>query len=89
MKNKIEDLRDHLFVTLERLSADDKPPSAEEIARARAISEVAKTLIDSARVEVEYMRVRSDSPRLAQAKSKFIEGSLLPAPAPTGQERNP
>jgi len=72
---------------LERLG-DDKPPSAEEIARARAISDVAKVLIDSARVEVEYMRVRSESPRLTQAKSKFIEGSLLPAPQST-QVRNP
>jgi len=74
MKNKIEDLRNHLFAQLERLSIDDKPPSAEEIARAREVSNVAKVLIDSARVEVEYMRVRSESPRLNQAKSDFIEG---------------
>jgi len=74
MKNKIEDLRNHLFAQLERLSIDDKQPSAEEIARAREVSNVAKVLIDSARVEVEYMRVRSESPRLNQAKSDFIEG---------------
>lgn len=81
MRNKIEDLRNHLFAQLERLG-EEKLPSPEELARAKAISEVAKTLIDSARVEVEYMRVRSDSPRLGIAKSKFIEGSLLPAPSP-------
>lgn len=52
-KNKISDLRDHLFATLEALSDPEKPM---EIGRARAISEVAQTIIDSARVEVELVK---------------------------------
>jgi len=49
-KNKISDLRDHLFETLEALKDTEKPM---EIERARAISTVAKTIIDTAKVELE------------------------------------
>ena len=53
MKNKIEDLRNHLFATLEELRDKDKPM---ELDRARAISDVAQTIINSAKVEVDFMR---------------------------------
>jgi hypothetical protein len=49
-KNKISDLRDHLFETLECLKDKEKPMDVE---RARAISTVAKTIIDTAKVELE------------------------------------
>lgn len=59
MKNKIEDLRNHLFAQLERLGDEDLKGSAleEEVSRARAINGVAGALIDSARVEVDFMKV--------------------------------
>lgn len=57
-KNKIEDLRNHLFATLEALQDDDAPM---EIERARAISHVAQTVINSAKVEVDYLKVVGDS----------------------------
>lgn len=53
MKNKIGDLRDHLFETIEALKDPDKPM---DLARARTISEVAKTIIESAQVEVEMVK---------------------------------
>ena len=53
-KNKIEDLRNHLFETLEQLKDPDKPMDLD---RARAVADVAKKIIDSAKVEVEFMRV--------------------------------
>ena len=53
-KQNIDDLRDHLFATLEALRDKQNPM---DIDRARAVSEVAKTIIDSAKVEVEYMRL--------------------------------
>jgi hypothetical protein len=52
-KNKITDLRDHLFETLEALKDPDKPM---ELDRAKAISQVAQTIIDSAKVEVELVK---------------------------------
>jgi N-acetylglutamate synthase/N-acetylornithine aminotransferase len=53
-KNKIEDLRNHLFEVLEQLKDKEQPL---EIDRARAISDVAKKIIDSAKVEVDFLRV--------------------------------
>jgi hypothetical protein len=53
-KNKIEDLRNHLFETLEALKDPEKPM---DIDRAKAIADVAKEIIQSAKVEVDYLRV--------------------------------
>lgn len=53
MKNKLEDLRNHLFAALEGLSDVEKPL---EIERARAISDVAQTIINSAKLELEVIR---------------------------------
>lgn len=52
MKNGITDLRNHLFATIEALADPDKPM---DIARAKAISDVAQTIINSAKLEVEFM----------------------------------
>lgn len=53
MKNKIEDLRNHLFVTIESLLDTDKPM---EIGRAKAIAEVAQVMINSDKVEVDMVK---------------------------------
>jgi hypothetical protein len=53
MKNKIEDLRNHLFATIEGLLDNDKPL---DIQRANAVANVAGRLIDSAKVEVEFLK---------------------------------
>ncbi len=54
MKNKIEDLRNHLFATIEALLDDEEPMDIE---RAVAVSGVAKTIIESAKVEVSYLKI--------------------------------
>lgn len=54
MKNKIEDLRNHLFATLEALQDKDNPM---DIDRARAVAEVAGVIVDSAKVEVDYVKL--------------------------------
>ncbi|QPO18815.1 MULTISPECIES: hypothetical protein [Pseudomonas] len=53
MKNKIEDLRNHLFVTIESLLDSEKPM---EIDRAKAVAEVAQVMINSAKVEVDMVK---------------------------------
>lgn len=53
MKNKIEDLRNHLFEAIEKLMDEEKPMDIE---RAKAVSEVAQVIINSAKVEVDYMK---------------------------------
>ena len=54
MKNKIEDLRNHLFATLEALQDNDNPM---DVARAKAIAEVAGVMVESAKAEVKFMEV--------------------------------
>lgn len=58
MKNKIENLRNHLFATLEALQDPDRPM---EIARAKAIADVAQVVINSAKVECDFIKL-TDSP---------------------------
>lgn len=53
MKNKIEDLRNHLFAPIEALLDEDKPM---DIDRAKAVADVAQVVINSAKVEVAFMR---------------------------------
>lgn len=54
MKNKMDDLRNHLFETLELLKDEEKPMDIE---RAKAISNIAGRLIETAKVEVDYLKV--------------------------------
>lgn len=63
-KNRMSDLRDHLFETLEALKDPDKPMDLD---RARAISTVAQTVINSAKVEVDAMRAISGSSATSRA----------------------
>lgn len=53
MKNKIDDLRNHLFETLEALKDEEKPMDLD---RARAVADVSRVIIDSARVEVAFLK---------------------------------
>jgi len=54
VKNRIEDLRNRLFATLEALRDDEKPMALD---RAKAIADVARAVIESAKVEVEFLNV--------------------------------
>lgn len=74
-KNKLEDLRNHLFETIERLKDEDKPM---DIARAKAVAEVAGVILDSAKVEIGYMRVAD-----AAMESEFIGPTTPRLPAST------
>jgi hypothetical protein len=82
-KNKITDLRDHLFETLEALKDTDKPM---ELERARVISEVAQTIINSAKVEVELVKAAG----ACSPNSNFFnlpeESRELEFPAPVARQ---
>lgn len=58
MKNKIEDLRNHLFETIEALKDAEKPMDIE---RAKAIADVAQVVVNSAKVEVDFLRALDSS----------------------------
>ena len=59
MKNKNSDLRDHMFAQLERLNNEELSGEEleKEINRARAISEVGKVIVESAKTEVLALKL--------------------------------
>lgn len=63
--NNIETLRTHLFNTLEAL-ADPKNPM--DVKRAKAVCQVGQVIINSAMVEVKFMK------EMGVTKSDFING---------------
>jgi len=54
MKNKISDLRNHLFSVLEELT---DPDSTYDIAKAKVVADVAQVIINSASVENQYLKI--------------------------------
>lgn len=74
-KNQIEDLRNHLFETLEALRNEDKPM---DLARAREIANVAKVVVATAVVEVNFLKVTGD----VQATDFFPAGGDAPRQLP-------
>ena len=51
-RNKIEDLRDHLFEIIEMLKENDM-----ELDKAKAIADIAQVIVNSAKVEVDFIKV--------------------------------
>jgi len=68
-QRQIDDLRDKLFDTLDRLNDKEDPMDIE---RAKAVAEVAQVIINTAKVEVEYMRMRDG----ARTATGFIPEAL-------------
>jgi hypothetical protein len=67
MSNSIEDLRTHLFDALRGLKNN-----TVDVEKAKAMSDVAQTIINSAKVEVEYIKASG-------AKgSGFLDGCAAP-----------
>lgn len=77
MRNKIDSLRDHLFETLEALKDKDKPM---EIERAKTIAAVAQTIINSAKVECDFIELTGSrgSGFIPQDDVPAVTGSKLP-----------
>lgn len=79
MKTKIEDLREHLFGTLEALRDDEKPMDIE---RAKAVAQVASVIVDSAKAENDFIKLTGSN------GSGFIAEREKPAALPQpGQPR--
>lgn len=73
-KNKINDLRDHLFETIELLKDDEQTHMTIE--KAKAISEVAQVIINTAKLETDYIRA-TDGIRRTNYETKFLTQNLL------------
>lgn len=71
MRNKLPDLRDHLFEAIEMLKSGEM-----ELTTAREINSLAQTLVASAKVEVDYIRQVGG----INDRCTFIEGSQTVPP---------
>lgn len=72
--NNITTVRQHLLDTLADLRNREQPM---EVERARAVADVARVLVDSAKVEVDYLKATG------QASADFLEQPSTPASGPT------
>ena len=73
-KNKITDLRDHLFEIIELLKDDEQTNMTIE--KAKAISDVAQVIINTAKLETDYIRA-TDGIRRTNYETKFLTQNLL------------
>lgn len=69
MSNSINDLRTHLFDALRGLKN-----GSVDVEKAKAMSEVAQVIINSAKVEVDYIKSSGSK------GSGFLDGVSVPAP---------
>ena len=70
----INELREHLMNTLSSLRDRENPMEPD---RARAVAQVAGVLVDTARVEVDYIKATGSE------RSDFLDGSQAAPPALT------
>ena len=58
-KNKLSDLRDHIFSALERIDDDQLRPEQleNEIKKANAVANLSSMIIQSAKIEVDFIKV--------------------------------
>ena len=70
MNRDIQGLRNHLFAQLEKLGDEDLTGCdlEQEIERARSISQISATILETAKAEFKYMELTG-----ASAGSAFIE----------------
>jgi hypothetical protein len=77
MSKTINDLRETLFATLQAVK-----DGTMDLDKARTINEIGKTVIDTAKVEVDYLRVTGGG------ESSFIDTAIgadnLPGSLPNG-----
>lgn len=72
-RKTIEDLRSALFDTLQAVKS-----GTLDVEKARAINELGKTLVESARVEVDYLRASGGG------ESTFLESAIADGNLPPG-----
>lgn len=73
MSKTMEDLRTSLFDTLQAIK-----DGSMDLDKARAVNEVAKTIVDTAKVEVDYLKTTGGG------ESSFIDSAVGAANLPDG-----
>ena len=77
--NKLSDLRDHIFMALERLSDEGLTTEqvSQEVDKAKAIAQLSASIIASAKVEIDYINavglVDSQSELFKSVNQKLLQ----------------
>jgi hypothetical protein len=94
MKNKITDLRTHLFEQMERLNNPElKPEDLQiEIQRANAMSELGKVIVDSAKTQVMAAKImggkKGGIKTITEDAEDFVEANVIPIERPKAEYSN-
>jgi len=73
-RNKINDLRNHLFEVIEMLK--DEEENSMTIEKAETIAQVAQVIINTGKLETDYIRA-TDGIRRTNYQTDFINQNLL------------
>ena len=73
-RNKINDLRNHLFEVIEMLK--DEEENSMTIEKAETIAQVAQVIINTGKLETDYIRA-TDGVRRTNYQTDFINQTLL------------
>lgn len=84
MAKTIDDLRTHLFETLQALKDKDRPM---ELDRARTIADVGRVLVESAKVEVQFLQVTGAIKSTGFLPDADEDQQKKLPPAPSGMRR--
>jgi hypothetical protein len=81
MKNKIEDVRNHLVACMEALNQDDLTPeqSGAVIEKAKAMSSLATSFTNAVKVELDAVRLADE---VGMLPASFGQPQVLDAPRP-------
>ena len=83
-KNTMTDLRNHLFEVMEALKDEERPM---ELARAKAVVDVAQALINSAKVEVDFLSAIDSSEATSFFDMQRVEQPLGLGPSTLPEPR--
>lgn len=85
-RNKLIDLRDHLFEQLERLESAENLD--QEIRRAQAMAKVAVQIVNSVKVQLDFINTLGQDriPALAEQTKEFFQVPAAPKGLATGKE---
>jgi hypothetical protein len=73
-RNKINDLRNHLFEVIEMLKDDEA--NSMTIEKAETIAQVAQVIINTGKLETDYIRA-TDGIRRTNYQTEFLNQNLL------------
>lgn len=80
-QNDLTALRNHMFEVIERLKSNNDPQASEcekmDVETAKAITNAAQTIVHSAKIEIDFLKIIADGDNLqgvkdAAEKTRFL-----------------